>query len=662
MYFKLATENIKKSFKDYTIYFLTLILDVCIFYSFNSIDSQRVAVDMKTSAAKNIANISYFMSMVSIFVAVILGGLILYANNFLIKKRKKELGIYMTLGMGKRKISKILVTETFLVGVISLIVGLILGIGVSQGLATFTLKLFDVNLDEYRFAISTRAIGKTMLYFGGMFLLVMVFNVFLISKYKIVDLLVGGRKNENIKFKNPFIYLISFILCVASLGFAYTNFLNKELDFRQPIIKVSTGLLIIGTVLFFFSLAGVILYMVNKNKKIYFKKLNIFVVKQINSKINTNFISMSIICLMLFLTILVLSTGIAIKKDFEIGLKKETPFDASLIVFNNKETNIQGVFQKINFKQSENEKSSILNKYIFDMKAEELLKSRDEIFKDHGVGFIKISEYNELLKLKGEKDVNLNKDEVLLMSNINDFVKPLNERLKGNREVNIRGKEYKVKNNKVIEENLYTYIITNNWLTIVGHEELLAENDKNWATILNVMYLDENREANNKKYSEIHENSMKGKYKGVECSSIQAYSKDKRYNESKSGTTNILFVAMYLGIVFLITSMAVLALQQLSEASDSIERYKVLRRIGANREMINRTIFTQTLVYFSLPVILALIHSAVGVTVIHKELNSFTQVDIRFSVLITTLVFVVVYIGYFYTTYSGYKNIVKNNI
>jgi len=165
MYFKLAAGNIKKSYKDYTIYFLTLILAVCIFYSFNSIDSQKALFDMKSSNANYISKLAETMSIFSVFVSVILGSLILYANNFLIKKRKKELGIYMTLGMGKRKISRILVTETSIVGAISLIAGLMLGMGASQLLSAFTLKLFDVAMEEYRFTVSISAMGKTILCF-----------------------------------------------------------------------------------------------------------------------------------------------------------------------------------------------------------------------------------------------------------------------------------------------------------------------------------------------------------------------------------------------------------------------------------------------------------------------------------------------------------------
>ncbi|WP_049042528.1 FtsX-like permease family protein [Clostridium sporogenes] len=663
MYSKIALKNIKKSYKDYTIYFLTLILAVCIFYSFNSIDSQKALTDIKSSGGSYVSRLMEFMSAISVFVSIILGSLILYANNFLIKKRKKELGIYMILGMGKRKISKILVTETSIVGVISLIAGLIVGMGVSQILSVFTLKLFEVSINEYRFAVSTRAIGKTILYFGIMFLLVMIFNAFVISKYKIIDLLTSGRKNENIKFKNTFIYLLSFVLCVVLLGFAYKSILKTGLNLREPMFKPSIAFVIVGTVLFFFNLAGFILYVINKNKKIYFKGLNMFVVKQINNKVNTNFLSMSLICLMLFITMLVLSTGISFKNGFEEGFKIKAPFDASIRILNNsKKDNLEDVLDKINFKRSKDEKYAICNEYIPGIKLESLLSIAGKDYKDAKVSFIKISDYNKMLELKGKKEINLNKNEILIMSNDNAVVKQANEKLKNSKKFNIKGKEYLVKNNKIIDENLANYFFADNMLTIIISDEFLYDYNGISFSILNVMYSDKNREKSNKKYSQINKNFVDGKYKSLNISYMSAFSKDDIYSGSRGATTSILFVGIYLGLVFLITSMAVLALQQLSEASDSIERYKALKRIGANSKMIDKTIFLQTLIYFALPMILALIHSMIGINVVSDYISVFTKIDISFSALITALIFIVVYVGYFYTTYTGYKNIVKSNI
>ncbi len=342
-------------------------------------------------------------------------------------------------------------------------------------------------------------------------------------------------------------------------------------------------------------------------------------------------------------------------------MKKEAPFDASITV-NQHSGNLEDVLKKIGFKINKNEKYGVYNEYLSDVKVGDLLSTTNEDNKDNKVFFIKISDYNKMLKLRGKKEINLSQNEVLLMSNYNEMVKLAHEKLKSSKKVNIKGKEYFVKNDKIIDENLADYTMQDNYLNIVINDEFLPDSNRINRSILNVMYSDKNREENNKKYSEIHENLLKHKYKDLSISNMDAYSKDGMYSRSKGGTTAVLFIGIYLGIIFLITSMAVLALQQLSEASDSIERYKALKRIGANKKMIDKTIFIQTLIYFSLPVLLALIHSIIGVTVVNDELSKFNQTDIRFSALITTLLFIVVYSGYFCTTYTGYKNIVKNNI
>ena len=659
MYSKIAVSNVKKSFKDYAIYFLTLTLAVCIFYSFNSIESQKALTDAKFSGSKYVSTLTDAISYISVFISVILGSLILYANNFLIKKRKKELGIYMILGMGKRRISKILVTETLIVGAISLISGLILGIIASQGLAAFALKLFEVPMDKYMFAVSTVSVGKTVLYFGIMFLLVMLFNVFVISKYKIIDLLTAGRKIEEVKFKNPIIYLITFVLCVMSLGYAYKTIIKVGINFKDTMFPVAIVFGIIGTVLFFFSLSGFILYIVKKNKKIYFKELNIFTIKQINSKVNTNFLSISLICLMLFMTISVLCTGISFKQAIEAGLKKATPFDASIISYNSPQNNIgiQDMVNAVNSTLSKNEKYAAYTVYDADTKIGDLIKTKNDYLEEK-VSFMKVSDYNKILKLKGEKEISLNNDEVLVSSDVDSVVKIINEELKNSNKFNIKGKEYLVKNHKAIEENIYNSNFQDNILTIIINDNFLSGCKINLSAV-NINYLDNNREEYNKKYANIHGYFSKAGYTG-EFPVIQL--KDEIFLESRGFTTMALFIGIYVGIVFLITSMAVLALQQLSEASDSMDRYEALKKLGANKKMINKTIFTQTLIYFSLPVVLAFLHSVVAIKVTSDFISKIKELDIISSALMTASIFIVVYIGYFYTTYVGYKNIVKSNL
>lgn len=665
MYSKIAIGNVKKSFKDYTIYFLTLTLAVCIFYSFNSIESQKALLEMSTSGKEYANTFTSIISGVSVFVSFILGSLILYANNFLIKKRNKELGIYMTLGMGKGKISRILILETLIVGIISLISGLILGLVVSQGLSILVARLFDFKMDQYKFIISTVSIGKTIFYFGIMFLLVMIFNTYVISKYKIIDLLTVGRKTEEIKYKNPVTYLITFILCVVSLGAAYRMILDIGLNIEDSKFLISIILGIVGTVLFFFSLAGFILYIIKKNKNIYFKGLNIFIVKQLNSKVNTNFISMSVISLMLFITIGVLSTGLSFKYAIESGLEDSTPFDASATMYVDSENKVQSVeesLKKVGYNLDENKEYAKLDVYSADTEIKDIINTVDDSkYSDFKVDYVKISEYNNSRKLIGKAPVELNKNEVLITSNFSNLLPSIEEYVNKNSTIKIKDNVYNIKNKEVIKENMTTDYMKNNILTIIINDEFCNKASLN-ASNINLNFSKENKEEEEKKFTEVI-NSYKGSQLDYdEVGFVLGETRSGVYESNKGMTTTILFVGIYLGIVFLISSMAVLALQQLSEASDSIDRYTSLKKLGANKKSINKTIFTQTLVYFSLPVILSLIHSVVGIKVANGFISMYNQSDISGSAIITAGIFLLVYIVYFYATYTGYKNIVKSKI
>lgn len=667
MYSKIAFKNVKKSLKDYTIYFLTLTLAVCIFYSFNSIESQKAMIEMNASGKEYVEVLTSVMSYVSVFVAFILGSLILYANNFLIKKRNKEMGIYMTLGMSKNKISKILILETLIAGVFSLLGGLIIGLLASQGLSVLVAKLFDFKMSGYVFTISTKAIGKTILYFGVMFILVIIFNSFVISKYKIIDLLTIARKTEEIKFKNPTIYLVTFILCVISLVIAYKFVLEVGIGgINDPKFIVSIGLGILGTILFFFSLAGFILYVVKKNKKVYFKGLNIFVVKQINSKVNTNFISMSVICLMLFLTISILPTGFSFKNALESGLENATPFDASAYMYVSPEDTSKDIKKSLDYigiKFDKNDKVAYYNKYRDGKKISDVIPLNDDVKKlDYELSYIKISDYNKIREISNKNQIDLNKNEVLITSNFSKVLPSIEKYMKNNNTIKFDDKIYYIKNKEVIEENLITdFMQNNNIFTIVVNDELCNNMDISSSNV-NVNFVGNDKEKRARDFSDAIYSYKTGDIDYDKTGYVMANNRDEIYEENNGLTTVILFVGIYIGIVFLISSMAILALQQLSEASDSIERYKSLKRLGASTKSINKTIFVQILVYFSIPVALAVVHSIVAIVVANDFISMFNQPDIGSSSLITAGIFLVIYVIYFYITYGGYKNIVKNNI
>nr|MCR5109643.1 FtsX-like permease family protein [Ruminococcus sp.] len=205
MLFKLSVSNIRKSLRDYAIYFFTLIIGVSVFYVFNAIEGQTAMIEMSESRREVISMLKNALSAVSVFVAGVLGLLIVYADRFLMKRRSKEFGLYMTLGMSKSRISAILLTETILIGLGSLIIGLIIGIGLSQLMSAFVVNLFDADMSAYRFTVSGKAIIKTIIYFAVMYLVAMLFNSAVISRFKLIDLLQSEKKSEQIKLRSPFI-------------------------------------------------------------------------------------------------------------------------------------------------------------------------------------------------------------------------------------------------------------------------------------------------------------------------------------------------------------------------------------------------------------------------------------------------------------------------
>ena len=676
MYFKIALNNVRKSFKDYSIYFLTLTLGVCIFYAFNSIGDQKAFLELGKRQSEYINILQRLISGISVFISCVLGGLILYANNFLVKKRKKELGIYMTLGMGKNKISKILTYETALVGIISLVVGLGVGIIVSQGISAFASKLFEVSLSNYKFLLSTDAILKTVLYFGIIFILVMIFNTFVISKYKLIDMLTAAKKNEDIKIKNPILTAIIFFISLGLLGVAYKLVIKVGLNPTDRTFLVSIVLGILGTLLLFFSLAGFVLYVLQRNKNVYLKGLNIFVLRQMNSKINTNFLSMTVICLMLFLTISTLATGLSFKNALEKGLENTTPFDASATYYIDEDSKIKTAeesIKELGFKFNPEDKIVSYNEYKLEKtNLESLLnknaegKNKKEIVEAmtyKGTNAISISSYNDIRALSGEKSVSLANNEVLISSNLGEVENSLKNILKNNEKIEIDGKEYKIANNaligegKVIKEAFESTGMTNNFFTLIVPDNIVS-NLKPIANKININFPKNSNEEERvqKLFNEYRDGIVDLDKYGF----VNGYTKARIYEDNNGMTNIVLFIGIYLGIIFLISSTAVLALQQLSEASDSIDRYKSLRRIGVSQKMINKSIFTQVSIYFGLPLVVALVHSIVAIKVVNGFLTMFNKPDIGASSLVTTLIMVIVYGGYFYATYTGYKSTVKN--
>jgi putative ABC transport system permease protein len=317
----MAARNVRKSVRDFGVYFLTIAIGVAMFYVFNSIDGQSIMMELSENEYAMLLGLDTAMTYLSAVISAVLGFLMLYANAFLIRRRKKELGIYMTLGMEKGKISRILICETTIVGLISLAVGLVIGIVVSQGIAILTAKLYEFSLKSgFAFVFSADALWKSIVYFGVAFVIVMIFNTANISRQELIDLIYADKKGS--KFRAPH-FRLSIALClfsVAMLAAAYYMAVSvgfTEIFAARGVAPIALG--VAGTFLFFYSFAGFFLKLVFRLQNVYFKGLNLFTLGQLNSKMNTAHLSMSLVCLMLFLSISFISIGYALDESIKVG-------------------------------------------------------------------------------------------------------------------------------------------------------------------------------------------------------------------------------------------------------------------------------------------------------------------------------------------------------
>lgn len=668
MYSKLAIKNVKKSFKDYAIYFITLTLAVCVFYIFNSISSQQIMLDLNEVQTEYVKVLGTVMSALSIFISFILGFLIIYANNYIIKRRKKELGLYMTIGMDKSKISFILFFETLLIGLVSLVIGIVMGVFLSQGVAVLTAKMFEVKLKQFTFVFSQEATIKTIEYFGIIFLLVIIFNSFIISKYKVIDLIYGEKKNEELKTKNIMISVFIFLAALVFIGLGYKLIIKNQLMSLDKEFATAIILGVIGTLLFFMSLSGFALKVVQSNKKVYLKNLNMFVLRQINSKINTNYISMSLICLMLFVAIGMLSTGFSLSNSMNKTIQLATPYDVSFIAAD-PSINIEDALYKMDFDIKKDCKDYHEFKvYRLNISVNDFFKNNEEDLKDiKGMGFakvkvIKLSDFNRLMEMKGKERCNLEQDQYAILTNDTN-VKKICDKDKNNRlDVIINNNEIKPSTYSARYESVVTMPLAGDILTLIVNDEASKglELDSAYASF-NFLGDPEAKEKEFLKKGEEIGKAIEDSNQKENMPKVSGITKSMVKDSFAGLSTLVVYIGLYVGVIFLITCVAVLALQQLSEASDNIKRYKVLKNIGVDDKMINKSIFTQTLIYFLMPLALAIIHSIVGLYVANNVIKFFGEGSIWNQALWVSAVILVVYTIYFIATYNGAKTIVKKN-
>ena len=684
MLFKISLKNIRKSLKDYTVYFFTLILGVAIFYVFNAIDSQSVMLDVRENMMDIIKLMNDMLSGVSVFVSCILGFLIIYASRFLIKRRNKEFGIYLTLGMSKRKISAILFFETLLIGIVSLVAGLVIGTILSQFMSVIVANMFDADMTKFKFIFSMKACVKTLIYFAIMYVLVMIFNTFSISRCKLIDLLNAGKKTEKVTMKNPVVCTIVFVIGVGILSYAYwmvTRGVRTLNTFDKIGIPIALGC--VATFLIFWSVSGFMIRIFTSIKSVYYKGVNSFVLRQFCSKINTTVFSTTVICIMLFITISVLSAALSMKDSLSKDLDSMCPVDVQLAKYSyDAMSEAYATSQNMNEKDREmleDSKLSIIEtlnnsgfdaqKYFKDVVEYNIyntgLTVKDTIgdintddyqfMADTIMPVMTIGDYNSVARLYGNSTYELNDDEYIIVADYKNMVMIRNQALKKGITLSVNGKEYKPRYNeckdgfvKIGVQNM------NDGILVVPDNAVKPQQVRN-------MGLSADYRADTKEERYSIETQLDNLMKNISFKkSFISWNSRIELAESSVGLGALVtFIALYLGIIFLISSAAILALRELSDSADNKERYGMLRKLGVDERMIDMALFKQIGIFFAFPLILALIHSVFGIKFINIILATMGMSSMAASIGLTLAFVAVIYGGYFLITYLCSRSIIR---
>lgn len=645
--FNISLKNIRKSFKNYLIFFITTIFGVAIFYVFNSLSDQAVMLKINESNVSLIDTLGSIMSVISVFVAVVLGFLIVYANTFLIKRRNKEFGIYLILGMGKVKVAAILIIETVVIGIISMAAGLIVGIAASQGMSILIANLFEADLTKFRFVVSKAAIMKTILYFCIMYGVVLILDIIVSGSRRLINLINSGKKGEKEINRNPVLCVIVFIIACILLGIAYYK-VTAGMENIDSVAGVAAQIVkgIVGTFLLMFSISGLFLLLVRAKKKFYYKKLNAFTTREISSKINTAVFSAGIISLMMFFSICCLSTVFSVKKSIDNNIRKLIPVDIQYKTLHTRDAAndppIDELVDKLVKDKSNLEDMFTVN--IYDM------YDNDNFYYNRIYEYMHVSEYNKVARRFGNEEIELKDDEYAVIGNMEQVIGK--NYLKPNGAViTINGKEYKPQS----ENMYYGFVFIDNYEDCYG--KYIVPDDVDFSDAeehIEVLMADlkgdkkKYKDTNKKLYfDDVVDGAREGGYY------MNVYCKYEIINISTRDTVVLVFVGIYLGIVFIITGAAILSLKLLSESVRNKEKYTVLRKIGVDNRMIKKSVFTQCMIYFGLPLFVAVLHSVFGIQTCTKIMSFYGKSGLLYSILITALIIVLIYGGYALATYLG---------
>ncbi len=699
---KLAFANVRRSYKDFAIYFFTLLIGVAVFYAFNSITAQDAVLAFDKSQGNMIELLSYLINGVSVFICVILAFLVVYASRYLIKRRNKEFAIYLLLGMPKGTLLRLTLAETLIVGLVSLMAGIGLGLLISQGLLYVTAFMFVVDIPGFTFFVAQDELVKTIVVFLIIFALALFFNVGYVMKAKLIDLIQSERKNDTLKLRSIPVSFCLFLISCVIIGVSY-YLLSENGIVVNPTFGAATALVCVGTLLFFYSLSGFLLRVIQSIKPLYYRGLNMFTLRQVASRINSSFVSMAVICMTLFLAITSVAGGVGISLSMQNSMASITHYDASATSYYSVASSLEGSDYSNEVKQRYEALQGYLEKHDYNMAQgiadgakklglpdfnnvvresaqvdmydseatfgqldEQLGKPMTDYvgaeminpdYIDQTLSIVPVSQYNHAMEISGREGISLGRDEAVLNCDTDVVMDYARDVAKSGITLNVFGHNLAV-DRDLNTETFQTTSIPGQMGILIVSDEIVPDDSVPVTSILNVQFT--NNPDAEKQWMDI--------YEGISTSEDpetwplnMGMTKEEVFSQNIGLTTIIAYLAIYIGLVLVVACAAILAIQQLTSASDNRTRYQLLNKLGAPRSMVNGALFKQILIAFLFPLVLAIAHSLCALQEVVTLVQLFGHLDIGQTSIVVSGAFLAVYGLYFVLTYVAARGVIRSD-
>lgn len=714
---KLAWGNVRRARRDYLVYLVTLGIGVMVFYAFNTISVQVDIAGIKELGMREL--MGRLMAGMTIFLAFVMGFLLVYANNFIMKRRKQQFGLYQVLGMGRGQVALIMTLETAIVSLGALAIGLACGIGLSQLMTFFTASLFRTQIANFHFFVSADAALFTVECLAAIFFVTLVFNLRVVAKAKVIDLMGARRSNETVAVRNPWVSAALFVMGCVLVGVAYARLVHDGLpvmmDSQEEMshFYITTGLVVVGTILLFFGLSGFLLKALQAARGLWWRGLNMFTLRQLAAKVNTVSMSMAVISMILFLAFTSVTTGMSIANVMNEGVERGTPADYTTLVAYHSPTAIREL-QKPELTeglasttrpvdvldaatQAQHANGSTVNLAaiagtsvqvdVYDAApatGEQPLVSTAEFARatgktlpqaantgddrDSAMGIMSESTYNHYLAFRGKEGVSLGADGYLVTSDLGASVVDIyNAALAAGHEVTLGGHTLRPARTAV-DEGASTFVnmaTGNNTGTLVVPDEVLAS--LNLPIQYSYLLLDypagSDASAIDKKFGNAANYGTVTDAAGQDVGSFLLSSTRISIYESTDSTNGLIsYLSIYIGFVLVVACGAILTIQQLSGVADAIPSYRLLAELGTDAASLRRSLFAQQAVFFAFPLVVALAHSAVALHVIIDVVETVGALTIGGTVGLTCAIFVAAYGGYFLLTYAMGAGMVRESV